>query len=125
MNHPTVTIVEDAEDLAAQAAERFVQAAGEAIRGGKHFTAALAGGSTPEKLYTRLARPDYAARIDWQQCALFLGDERFVPLDDPRSNYALIRRTLLASATVPPGRVYPVPVHLPTADDAAAAYQET
>src|SRR2546430_2592428 len=125
MNHPTVTIARDAEDLAERAAERFLQAAGEAISGGKSFTAALAGGSTPEKLYTRLAQPEYAAQIDWQECALFLGDERFVPLDDPRSNYGLIRRSLLAAATVPADRVFPVPVQLPTADEAAAAYEET
>src|SRR5207245_1488895 len=75
--------------------------------------------------YTLLAQPDYAARIDWQRCALFLGDERFVPLDDPRSNYALIRRTLLAAATVPADRVFPVPVQQTTADEAAAAYEET
>lgn len=125
MSEPTVTIAKNADDLAERAAERFLQEAGEAIRRDGGFTAALAGGSTPEKLYTRLAQPEVAARIDWRQCALFLGDERFVPLDDPRSNYALIRRTLLAAATVPADRVFPVRVELATADAAAAAYEET
>jgi 6-phosphogluconolactonase len=122
---PTLTIANDAEDLAERAAGRLLQAAGEAISQNRRFTAALSGGSTPEKLYTLLAQPGYAARIDWQLCALFLGDERFVPLDDPRSNYAMIQRTLLAAGTVPADRVYPVPVQRATADDAAAAYEET
>jgi 6-phosphogluconolactonase len=125
MNHPTLTIAHDAGDLAERAAGRFLHVAGEAISQGRRFTAALSGGSTPEKLYTLLAQPGYAARIDWQMCDLFLGDERFVPLDDPRSNYALVRRTLLAAGTVPADRVYPVPMHLATVDQAAAAYEET
>jgi 6-phosphogluconolactonase len=125
VSDPTLTIARDAEDLAARAAGRFLQVAGEAIRRDGRFTAALAGGSTPEKLYTLLAQPETAARVEWRQSALFLGDERFVPLDDPRSNYALIRRTLLAAATVPADQVFPVPVHLATADEAAAAYEET
>jgi 6-phosphogluconolactonase len=125
VSHPTLTIAKDAEDLAAQAAGRFLHAAGEAIRRDGRFTAALAGGSTPERLYTLVALPETAARVEWRQSALFLGDERFVPLDDPRSNYALIRRTLLAAATVPADQVFPVPVHLATADEAAAAYEET
>jgi 6-phosphogluconolactonase len=125
VSHPTLTIAKDAEDLAAQAAGRFLHAAGEAIRRDGRFTAALAGGSTPERLYTLVALPETAARVEWRQSALFLGDERFVPLDDPRSNYALIRRTLLAAATLPADRVFPVPVQLPSADEAAAAYGET
>jgi 6-phosphogluconolactonase len=122
---PTLTIANDAEALAACAAGRFLQAAGDAIRRDGRFTVALAGGSTPEKLYTLLAQPEYAARVDWGQSALFLGDERFVPLDDPRSNYALIQRTLLAAAIVPADQVFPVPVQLATVDEAAAAYEET
>jgi 6-phosphogluconolactonase len=125
VSHPTLTIARDAEDLAARAAGRFLEVAGEAIRRDGRFTAALAGGSTPEKLYTLVAQPENAGRVEWRQSALFLGDERFVPLDDPRSNYALIRRTLLAEATVPADQVFPVPVHLATADEAAAAYGET
>jgi len=125
MNAPTLTIANDAEDLAERAAGRFLQAAREAISQRRRFTAALAGGSTPEKLYALLAQPGYADRIDWQLCDLLLGDERFVPLDDSRSNYALIRRTLLAAGTVPADRVFPVPVQSATVEEAAAAYEET
>jgi 6-phosphogluconolactonase len=125
VNHPTLTIAQDAEDLAARAAGRFLQVARDAITRDGRFCVALAGGSTPEKLYTLLAQPEYAAQLDWSRSFFFLGDERFVPLDDPRSNFALIQRTLLASGRVPAGHVFPVPVHLPTAGAAAAAYEET
>src|SRR5262249_21629663 len=118
MSQLALTIANDAEELAERAAGRFLQAAGEAISQDRRFTAALAGGSTPEKLYSLLAQPGYAARIDWQRCALLLGDERFVPLDDPHSNYALVRRTLLAPGTVPANQVFPVPVQSATVDAA-------
>jgi 6-phosphogluconolactonase len=125
VGNPTVTICRDAEDLAERAAERFIRAAGEAIGRQGRFMVALSGGSTPEKLYTLLAQPEHAARVDWGRSSLFLGDERFVPLDDPRSNFALIQRTLLATALVPASQVFPVPVRLASADAAAAAYAGT
>jgi 6-phosphogluconolactonase len=125
VSQPIITIANDAEDLAACAAGRFLQVAGQAIWRDGRFSVALAGGSTPEKLYTLLAQPEYAAKVDWSQSLLFLGDERFVPLDDPRSNYALICRTLLASDRVPADRIYPVPVQRATVDEAASAYEET
>jgi 6-phosphogluconolactonase len=123
-NNPTITVCRDPDELAARAVERFVQAAGEAIRARGRFRVALAGGSTPERMYTLLAQPAEAARVDWARSFLFLGDERFVPPDDPRSNYGMVKRTLLA-APVPADRVFPVPMHLVSPDAAAAAYEDT
>jgi 6-phosphogluconolactonase len=55
VNRPTLRITSDADELAERAAVRFLQAAGEAISQNRRFTAALSGGSTPERLYTLLA----------------------------------------------------------------------
>jgi 6-phosphogluconolactonase len=125
MEKQAISICRDAEELAARAAERIIRAAGEAIRERGRFTMALAGGSTPEKAYTLLAQPASASRIDWGRSYFVFGDERFVPPDDARSNYGMAKRTLLASVPVPPGHIFPVPTHLATADEAAAAYAET
>jgi 6-phosphogluconolactonase len=55
---------------------------------------ALSGGSTAEAAYRALA----AKGMDWSGTDVYLGDERFVPVDDPDSNEGMIRRVLFADA---------------------------
>jgi 6-phosphogluconolactonase len=122
---PAVTICKDGDDLAAHAADLIAQAAQAAIRARGRAMLALAGGSTPKKTYSALAQPACRIRIDWARTFLFLGDERFVPPDDPSSNFAMVRQTLLAPVSAPAGHAFPVPTQLRTAAAAAAAYAAT
>ncbi len=94
----------------------------EAVRERGRFTLVLAGGSTPEKTYRLLAEPAQAAMVAWPKTFVFFGDERFVPPDDPRSNFGMARSALLAHVPIPAGQVFPVPTDRPTAAEAAAAY---
>jgi 6-phosphogluconolactonase len=119
---PAVTIFKDSDHLAAHAADIVTRAAQEAVRVRGRAMLGLAGGSTPEKTYSLLAQPGHRSRIDWGETFLFFGDERFVRPDDPLSNFAMVRRTLLAAVPVPAGHVFPIPTELPTAAAAAAAY---
>lgn len=75
-------ILDDAEAVAAAAAERLAAASGHV---------ALAGGSTPKRAYALAAE----RREDWRGVTLWLGDERLVPDEDERSNAAMIREHLL------------------------------
>jgi 6-phosphogluconolactonase len=122
---PTVEVCPDADALALRAAEAIVEAAAAAVHERGRFTLALAGGSTPEKTYGLLAQPRLAALVDWAKAFLFLGDERFVPPDDPRSNYGMAKRSLLDRVPVPPGQVFPIPTDVADAATAAAAYART
>ncbi|QQR83710.1 6-phosphogluconolactonase [Candidatus Peregrinibacteria bacterium] len=54
---------------------------------------ALSGGSSPQPVYNALAK---STVIDWSRVELYLVDERYVPLDDPHSNYRMIQETLAA-----------------------------
>ena len=74
-----------AERPAALVAERLVDVA----RAGGEI--ALTGGRTPGVAY------ELAAQLepDWTRTAVWWGDERCVPPDDERSNFALAKRTLL------------------------------
>lgn len=108
--------------VAADAAGRFVSVAARAVRETGRFVVALAGGSTPRRLYELLATPEYADRVDWARIHVFWGDERCVPPDDPASNYRLARTALLGHVPVPAANVHRIrgedePVR------AAAAYE--
>ncbi len=85
-------------------------------------TLALSGGSTPVPLYHALAAEE---GVPWSRLHVFLVDERFVPLDAEESNWKLARETLLSHVPVPECNLYPVPTHLNTATEAAAAYEAT
>lgn len=54
---------------------------------------AVSGGSTPITMYKALARRG----ADWRRHRLTLVDERWVPLDHPRSNEGAIRRAFAAA----------------------------
>ena len=103
---PEIRIAHDRHTWAAAAAE-LVQAVGqEAVRANGQFLIALSGGTTPETLYRTLTSPTFADRFDWSRTAFFFSDERGVPPDDPRSNYALAHRALFTPLNITSSQVY-------------------
>ena len=52
----------------------------------------LSGGSTPQRLYERLAGEPYRSQFPWRRVHWFWGDERHVPPGDERSNAGAARR---------------------------------
>jgi len=99
-----LTVCPDGADLARRAADAFVEAAAS----GERPAICLTGGSTPQVMHRLLASPEYAGRVDWPRLNVFFGDERQVPLDDPRSNYRAACETLLDHVPVDPARVHPL-----------------
>ena len=127
MTEPEIVVLPNADALAAEAADRFIRLAREALAERSRFTVALSGGSTPEKLYALLAAPDRRDRVAWDKVFFFVGDERFVPQDDERSNFGSARRALLEPIHVPRSNWFPTPTP-PTVTDlseAADQYTET
>lgn len=102
------------------AARRIRAVFAETLAEQEQFALALAGGSTPRRLYERLADED----LPWDQIHLFWGDERLVPHDHPKSNVRMVRETLLDSISIPAANLHPMPISgTPVA--AAAAYEDT
>ena len=87
------------------------------------FALCLSGGSTPRILYALLAAPPYRDSFPWGRAHLFWGDERFVPPDDPQSNYRMVREALLSHVDIPPANVHPIPTEPLTPTDAAQRYE--
>ncbi len=81
---------------------------------------ALSGGSTPGPVYERLAR---APGVPWSRVGIYFADERAVPPDDARSNYRLVRETLLDLLSEPAGAVRRMEAELPDVEEAAARYE--
>jgi len=123
---PDIQAVEtfpDDEALAARAFALFVEAAREAVQARGRFLVALTGGSGPVKAYERLAQAPDA--VEWTKSFVFLGDERFVPPDDERSNDRQARRCLLDHVPVPEAQVFPVPTTTANPAQAALEYATT
>ncbi len=111
-------VLPDAPALARHAAEFLIAEAG---RTEGRFTLSLSGGSTPKALFELLAGPEFCDRLPWSRTHLFWGDERFVPYDDPASNYRMTREALLDHVPIPAANVYPMPTDA-TPEDAAMRY---
>ncbi len=99
-------VVRDAPEVAERGAEIFREIAQRAVEARGRFMVALAGGSTPRALYTRLASEHYALRVPWQATHVFWGDERCVPPESEESNYRMAYETLLCRVPVPREQVH-------------------
>jgi len=86
-----IEIVKDLETLSVQAAELIADHIRESSG---PYRLALSGGNTPRGCYRYLA---HLHQLPWDQVEIFQCDERFVPPDNPDSNYHMIRDTLLKS----------------------------
>jgi len=111
------TVFDDENGVAAAARERFRRAFRDSVSERGHFIVALAGGSSPLALY-RLIGADQD--LPWHCARVFFSDERFVPLDDPRSNFGNARAALLDHV---PAHVFPIPVDADTVEEAALFYE--
>ncbi|TMK76649.1 MAG: 6-phosphogluconolactonase [Actinobacteria bacterium] len=96
-------------DAQRAAAELLVEAA----RSGEPI--ALSGGDSPGPAYEQAAKLE----PDWSRARLWWGDERCVPPDDDRSNYLLVKRTLLDRIGRQPSEVQRI--HGELGGEAAAA----
>lgn len=68
----------DAVELTRAAAREFVCLCQQATAARRRSNAALAGGSTPRRVYELLASPEHRDDVDWLRVEFFWGDERAV-----------------------------------------------
>jgi 6-phosphogluconolactonase len=113
---------ESAETLAQGVAEWLCALAQASDR---EFAVCLSGGSTPRRLYERLATPAVASRFPWSRSHWFWGDERFVPHDHPDSNYRMANEALLSRILVPGENIHAIPTEGMSPQQAAASYEAT
>jgi 6-phosphogluconolactonase len=101
------------EDIALRAMDFLIDGlrAGIRLRGEAHL--ALTGGSSAAALFGLLRQDPRADRVDWSRVHVWQGDERFVPLDHPDSNWAVACRDWLEhqdGPRIPSTQLHPIPV---------------
>ncbi len=113
-----IVVAADADRAAAVACRIVLAAERRALAERGAFCVALAGGSTPRRLYERLAGEPAGFR-SW---TVFFGDERWVPSSHPDSNARLAREALLDRVPIPPHQVCAVDTGAGSPQKAAELY---
>jgi 6-phosphogluconolactonase len=108
----------DAAAVARRAAEFIAAEARAAVAARGRFVFAVSGGRTPWLMLRELAGQD----VPWEKTHLFQIDERVAPEGDKDRNLTHLRESLLASAPLLEGRLYPMPVNESDLEAAARQY---
>ncbi|WP_312769091.1 6-phosphogluconolactonase [Epilithonimonas sp.] len=103
-----ITVFDDLDTLYRKAADTFVELSEKAIQKHDKFTVALSGGSSPKTIFKLLATEEYANRIEWNKLYFFWVDERWVALDDDKSNFKMTLETLLDKVPVNRAQIFPM-----------------
>ena len=119
---PDVRVFDDLYTLSVRAAEAAVDIINETVRRSGRCSVFLSGGSTPVTFH-RLLASTFRERVPWPRVHVFWGDERYVPHDDPRSNYGMAKVTLLDHVPCPAENIHPMPTHFAEPDAAAREYE--
>jgi 6-phosphogluconolactonase len=122
-----VYIKQSPHGVAYTAAEVFLRLAKQSAAEDRRFRVALSGGSTPKILYDLLASDTniFRADVPWGNIDFFFGDERWVPHDDPESNYKLANDYLFRPLDIPEANVYPMRTEGISPDESASQYATT
>lgn len=89
--------------------DHFLTVGAESVADHGYFAVALSGGSTPKEIYKRLAMPDNRKRLDWSHVKVFWSDERYVPIDDPQSNYRMAMENGIGQLPIPKNNIFSAP----------------
>jgi 6-phosphogluconolactonase len=89
-----IHVYNNLETLLSVLADFVVIKARESMERTGRFNLVLSGGSSPKRLYELLATDTYRNLIEWKNVCFFFGDERYVPLDHPDSNFLMAKNAL-------------------------------
>ena len=117
-----VRVHADLESLSKAAAESLAEIAAASVTDRSWFSIALSGGETPRALF-RVLQTQYEKRVPWIRGEIFWVDERYVPPQDPRSNYGMAKSEWIAGSPIPRENVHPMATDLPTLEEAARQYE--
>lgn len=110
----------DTDALKRTACARILRAAERAIEQRGTFSIVLAGGETPKNIYTALR----TASTPWERWQIFFGDERCVPVTDPRRNSLMVAQAWLDHVNIPSQNIHAIAAELGPDEGARLANQQ-
>jgi 6-phosphogluconolactonase len=119
-----VRILKDADAIAKEAEEEFIDAANSAVAERGSFAVTFAGGSTPRTLYSLLADSSLRSRVPWDKINVFFGDERHVAPDHADSNFRMANETLISKSPLKPPQVHRIHGEYHDTELAAREYEQ-
>ena len=125
LNNHELTILPDSNSLYKAIADDFMQRANDAVKKNGIFNVVLSGGNTPKKLFALLSSEPYKSGVPWDKSRFFFGDERYVPQDQPDSNFCMARHYLFNNVRVPMVNVFQIPTEFKDPNKAAKDYADT
>jgi 6-phosphogluconolactonase len=114
----------DQEVLSLAAARLFADEARRAVEKKGRFDVLLSGGETPRRCYELLGQEPLRSEVPWHAVHLFWGDERWVPHNDPRSNFGMAQGAFIERVHLAMRQVHPVPF-AKTPQESALRYEAT
>jgi 6-phosphogluconolactonase len=117
---PQIIVVEDTAALAEAAARRLIAR----VTGKDRAAVCLTGGSSPQGLYRLLAEAPWRGQVPWDRVHWFIGDDRFVPENDPLSNMGVARRLFLDRVGAPRDTIHPISTDANYPEGAANLYED-
>ncbi len=121
MNTTIVEKFDHPDKMSAEAAARIAAGIQQAVHSRGRAGLVLAGGNTPRQTYQMLATD---RSIPWERVHLFWGDERWLPPEDPASNFFMVKQALLDRINLPGGNLHCPDFAAGSPQKAAALYDE-
>jgi 6-phosphogluconolactonase len=125
MTPSQVNIAGNYEELCEKVVQEVLALSNKSIAAHAEFSLVLSGGSTPKGVYQCMASTPYRNRFNWEKKHFLRSDERWVPPDDPRSNFRMASDALLTHVGIPSENIHPMPAMNGTIKDAATRYAGT
>ncbi|AZA55173.1 6-phosphogluconolactonase [Chryseobacterium sp. G0201] len=119
-----ITVFDDLDKLYKKAADTFVDLSQKSIQKNNRFVVALSGGSSPKAIFNLLATQEYAEKIEWNKVYFFWVDERWVSLDDEKSNAKMTFEALFNKVPVNKEQIFPMYKDGVEPEDYAKEYEQ-
>ena len=99
-------IERDVDDLIDKLAWELCEFGLKRVEEAGEFHLALSGGTTPERLFTRLMIDPRFRVLPWTKTHLWQVDDRCVPMEDERSNARMLRELLIDHSGIPANQAH-------------------